>query len=157
MSLAGAVVDGRHTVNALKDPRPREHPMSERWTRREAFAYFDAVCANPRWSWSAKSLDGKTVVLTMWKDEIASENSSSVYESSPRNLLTEKRPGFSERLAHLKWARDNCDSRVRVVILKKDSRGGIAECFPAKDLIMRITSLDEKTGAFRACSEKMRS
>ena len=131
--------------------------MSERWTRREAFAYFGAVCANPRWSWSAKSLDGKTVVLTMWKDEIASENSSSVYKSNPRNLLTEKRPGFSERLAHLKWARDNCDSRVRVVILKKDGRGGIAECFPAKDLIMRITSLDEKTGAFRACSEKMRS
>ncbi|MBF9234617.1 hypothetical protein [Microvirga alba] len=45
-----------------------------------AFAYFGAAGRNPRWSWSARSPDGKTVVVTMWKDLITYENGTAIYD-----------------------------------------------------------------------------
>jgi hypothetical protein len=33
-----------------------------------AFAHFGTRPANPRWSWSAVSEDGGTVVLALWRD-----------------------------------------------------------------------------------------
>ena len=36
----------------------------------DAFDYFGVCRKNPRWSWSGRSLDGETVVLTLWKDQI---------------------------------------------------------------------------------------
>jgi hypothetical protein len=125
----------------------------KKWTREACFEHFGASCKNPRWSWSARSADGKTVVMTMWEDEIKWEGPKATYQSRAR-VRTNRRPGETERLEYLKWARDHCAGRVRVVRMtardeKADPRS-IATCYPDNDLIMRVTKLDEVNGSFLA-------
>ena len=37
--------------------------------KNKAFAHFGAAGRNHVWSWSARSPDGKTIVLTLWDDQ----------------------------------------------------------------------------------------
>jgi len=62
--------------------------MAAKWTRADAFAYFGAQGKNPRWSWSARSADGKTVVLTMWQDEFRQLMASLPTELDHEKTLT---------------------------------------------------------------------
>ena len=135
--------------------------MPRKWTRSECFEHFGASCKNPQWSWSAKSADGRVVVMCMWQDEITRDGALMVYQSlTPRRgSLTPRRgevnrPGAKERLENLKWAREHCDGLARVVVMRaNDTKAGprsIAECFPHDKLVMRITHIDEATGEFRA-------
>jgi len=134
--------------------------MAEKWTHAEAFAYFKAKGTNPRWSWSARSDDGKTVVLTLWQDEFSrgDGNKQVSYHAKVREDAAEwiKRPGNRERLENLKWAKEHCDGLFRVVVgIAEDVSArprAIKECFPHKNLIMRIVDLNEETGEFRAVS-----
>jgi hypothetical protein len=128
--------------------------MPRKWTRRECFEHFGASCKNPQWSWSAKSADGRVVVMCMWQDEIKREGDRMVYQSLTPRRGEQNRPGAKERLDNLKWAREHCDGLARVVVMrandtKADPRS-IAECFPHDKLVMRITHIDEATGEFRA-------
>jgi hypothetical protein len=128
--------------------------MPRKWTRRECFEHFGASCKNPQWSWSAKSADGRVVVMCMWQDEIKREGDRMVYQSLTPRRGEGNRPGAKERLENLKWAREHCDGLARVVVMrandtKADPRS-IAECFPHDKLVMRITHIDEATGEFRA-------
>ena len=128
--------------------------MPRKWTRRECFEHFGALCKNPQWSWSAKSADGRVVVMCMWQDEIKREGDRMVYQSLTPRRGEENRPGAKERLENLKWAQEHCDGLARVVVMrandtKADPRS-IAECFPHDKLVMRITHIDEATGEFRA-------
>jgi hypothetical protein len=131
--------------------------MAKKWSRRECFEHFGAICANERWSWSAKSPDGNTVVMTMWQDEITSHEGKLVYESRTRSK-DRKLPGATERLANLKWARAHCNGLVRAVIaVAKDLNAHPRSArlwFPQDGLIMKIADLNESTGAFRAESVK---
>lgn len=134
-------------------------PSGSKWTRQACFEHFGAICRNPRWSWSAKSKDGKTVVMTMWEDEIDWDGPKAIYQSRAR-IRTRKRPGETERIANLKWARDHCDGLVRVVRMTaqdvKANPRRIATCRPDDELVMRITALDEANGSFRAESTDVR-
>jgi hypothetical protein len=131
--------------------------MSKKWTHAACFAFFGTTPANPRWSWSARNSDTKTVVLTLWQDEFEGVGKGQmVYQPRPRIPEKDwaKRPGNRERLENLKWARENCEGLFRVIIAKaKDVNGNpreIEECFPQEKLLMRITRLDEESGEFRA-------
>jgi hypothetical protein len=129
--------------------------MPARWTRTDAFAYFGARGKNPRWSWSARSADGKTVVLTMWQDEFSSIDGITTYATrSQKSVDWGGRLGNQERIENLRWARANCDGLVRVVIaVATDTKARvrtIERCFPHPKLIMRIADLNENTGEFRA-------
>jgi hypothetical protein len=132
--------------------------MPKQWGLTEAFAHFGARGRNPRWSWSARSEDGRTVVLTLWKDEIFYRGKIAFYDTFNRENLSEwgERPGNWERLENLKWARDHCNGRFRVVItIAEDPNASprkIAECYPQSKLLMCITDLNEETGEFRATS-----
>jgi hypothetical protein len=132
--------------------------MPKKWTLAESFAHFGAVGNNPRWSWSARSPDGKTVVITLWEDRLIYSAGIVTYDEAEREKLPgwTERPGNRERLENLAWARDNCTGVFRVVITKaKDvnvSPREIADCHPQPKLIMRITALDRQTGAFTARS-----
>ena len=128
--------------------------MPRKWTRSECFEHFGALCKNPQWSWSAKSADGRVVVMCMWQDEIKREGDRMVYQSLTPRRGEQNRPGAKERLENLKWAREHCDGLARVVVMrandtKADPRS-IAECFPHDKLVMRITHINEATGEFRA-------
>ena len=89
--------------------------------------------------------------MTLWRDEIGCHGDLLTYES--RAKIRSKKPSSKERLANLRWARDSCDGLVRVVIVTaKDVKAeprSIADCFPVDQLVMRITHLDNETGAFR--------
>jgi len=145
----------------LARPRPPRRPLrivssrpsGGRWTRQACFEHFGADCKNPRWSWSARSADGSTVVITMWEDEITEDGTTVVYQSRRRPRMR-KRPGETERLENLIWARNHCGGLFRVVrMTAQDVRANprsIASCYPDDGLVMRITELNEARGTFRA-------
>ena len=94
----------------------------------------------------------------MWQDEFKREADVRVYESAPRPK-ERKHPGATERLKNLIWARDHCDGLLCVIIAKAkdesaDPRQGADWSPRPKDELMRITELNEETGAFRAESVK---
>jgi hypothetical protein len=91
--------------------------MSRKMTLSESFAFFGASGANSRWSWSARSEDGKTVVITLWSDRLTYRGSEVTYDDVHVDTRAWKdRPGNKERIENLKWARDNCDGLFKAVI-----------------------------------------
>jgi hypothetical protein len=118
--------------------------------------HFGATGKNPLWSWSARSADGKTVVITLWRDGLDFGAKPIVYDTFNRADLKTwtHRLGNRERIDNLTWARDHCDGLFRVVItVAEDVKANprkIEDCYPKDDWIMQITDLDESTGEFRA-------
>jgi hypothetical protein len=121
----------------------------------EAFRRFGAN-KKQQWSWSARSADGKAVVITLWRDGLDYSAKPIVYDTFNRENLQNwtDLPGNRERIDNLIWARDHCNSLFRVVItVAKDVKAKtrkIEDCYPKDDWVMQITKLDEKTGEFRA-------
>ena len=126
--------------------------MMKKWTHKACFDTYGAKPGNPRWSWSGRSEDGKTIAVTVWQDRF--EDGIDVYRSRP--YLGDKdwksRPGHNELVGNLAWARDHCDGEVRIIIAvpvdpSADPRA-IRECFPRPDIRMRVTDLNETSGDF---------
>ena len=93
--------------------------------------------------------------MGMWDDEFESEVGRTIYQSRYRpNLKGNPMRVSKQWMANLRWARDHCDSLVRVVVLRaedvKASPRAVKSCYPDDSLLMRIVHLDNKTGAFRA-------
>ena len=126
--------------------------MAEKWTHRACFEHFGTIPKNPRWSWSGRSLDGNIVSVTFWQDQF--EEGGRIYRGRRRPSEAIGKAGRTELLENLKWARDNCDGVLRIIIaIAKDPKAeprSISECFPQKTLRMRIISLDETTGEYVA-------
>lgn len=138
----------------------RRQVVSKRWTLSECFNAFGAVGSNPRWSWSARSSDGGTVVITLWKDRIVFKGGTVFYEDVKIDTEAWRdRPGNRERIANLIWAREHCNGFFKTVItIAKDERRQpreIRECFPKPEYNMRILSLNEGTGEFVACHQHL--
>lgn len=136
--------------------KPKGKPMPRKWTLSECFDFYNVKPDNPRWSWSARSEDGKVVVLTLWQDKFSRKGGIMVYEDivdeAPKDWSSF--PGNAERLRNLEWAREHCNGDFRVVIAIPKDRNApirkISECFPKPELRMRIVDWDEETGSFRA-------
>jgi hypothetical protein len=133
--------------------------MAEHWTKASAFAYFDgAIARNPRWGWSARSPDGQTVVITLWKDEISCDGDTVVVDmfNHERLHLWTGKLGNRDRIKNLIWARGRCAGLFRVVVTvaedTKASPRSISKCYPHKTLVMKLVKLNEDTGEFRAVS-----
>ena len=121
----------------------------------ECFAHYGATGKNKRWSWSARSPDGKTVVLTLWKDRLVIRDGEVSYADVGVDTRSwQGRPGNRERLENLIWARDNCGGFFRTVItVAKDTNERprrIHECYLQTNYRMQIQELNEETGEFRA-------
>ena len=131
--------------------------MAQKMALRDAFAYFNgAKGRNPRWSWSARSPDGRTVVLTLWEDDIRDDGTTirvDMFGQGQRRQWPSKL-GNKERIENLIHARDRCGGLFRVVMITaKDPNvrpRSIAKRFPHPALIMKLIDLDETTGEFRA-------
>lgn len=130
--------------------------MSKKWTHTAAFANFGTVPRNARWSWSARSNDGRTVVATLWQDHFSKSDGRLIYARPGFTEGEQKRPGFAEWLENLAWAQDHCEGRFHVIsAIAKDKKANprsIAECFPTK-IIMRLVKFDRATGEFVAEAE----
>lgn len=120
----------------------------------ECFAHYGAIKKNPVWSWSARSADGKTVVVTLWADRLNYKTTPITYAELPPGNQWQGSPGNSERLENLIWARDQLDGILRVVIVRpvdlalEDRK--IADAHVNEKLVMRLVTLDESTGHFTA-------
>jgi len=119
------------------------------------FTHFGAVCASNRFSKSAVTQDGQTVVVAIWEDEVQRDGERVIYQSRYRPALKGKsRRVDSELMANLKWAKEHCGGLVRVVILTAQDVTAeprkIMYCYADDSLIMRITELDCRTRTFRA-------
>lgn len=124
-----------------------------KWTHTDSFAHFGTTPRNVQWSWSARNEEKKVVVVTLWQDRFRKDQGELVYERPPEEEGVRRRPGFSEMMDNLRWAVDNCDGMVRVIVAKArdvtaDPRS-IEECFPSK-MVMKLTNFDPETGEFRA-------
>lgn len=121
----------------------------------EAFRAFGAKGKNPRWSWSARTPDGK-VVMTFWKDQLNYSSQPISYSNFGSRTLEHwtDQPGNIERIENLKWVRDHCDGIMHVVIIEAaDTTAAprsISSCFPHHRLLMKLTALNEETGEFSA-------
>ena len=133
--------------------------MTQKWTLTKAFAYFDGAKArNPRWSWSARSADGRTVVVTLWKDSICDDGRTVTVDAfddgSGRLRLWKDAQGNRDRIQNLVWARDHCDGLFRVVlVVAKDTAAvprAIDERYPDPNLVMKLIRLNEDTGELLA-------
>jgi hypothetical protein len=130
----------------------QEDKMADRWTRSAAFRFYNAKPSNLNWSWSARSADGKTVVVTLWKHEFRGPAGKMVYA---RSGLGNWHDGNGSRtfIKDLVWSLANCAGIVRVIVVTRDWSVSpcvrTAECYPQKNLMMRITHVDLETGAFR--------
>jgi hypothetical protein len=141
---------GFSSCNQLRSPE-----MVQLRTLGECFGHFGAVCASRRFSRSAVSQDGQTVVVAMWDDELQREGDRVIYETRYRPALKGKLRGVdSEWIANVKWARAHCGSMVRVVILTAEDATAnprtVLYCYPDDSLVMRITHFDGRTGELRA-------
>jgi hypothetical protein len=128
--------------------------MAKKWTHTAAYKHFGTKPKNVQWSWSARSDDGKTVVVTLWQDRFKRRNNHLSYESlgfDPGNPDT--RPGFRELMENLTWAQSHCGGQFKVITaIAKDITAeprSIQECFPTK-MVMRLTHLDVTKGAYSA-------
>jgi hypothetical protein len=92
-------------------------PMRKKCTLAASFAYFKAKASNPRWAWSARSRDGKTVVVTLWEDKIIQRGRHVIYTSPSKTRSNSN--GFNDRPKNLIWALENCDGNF-----KSSSLGG---------------------------------
>jgi len=119
------------------------------------FDFFGAARAARHFSGSAISQDGKTVVVTIWEDEIEERDGRVTYQSPYPPITQGQTVRISKKwITNLKWARDHCKNLVRVVVLVAENPlvrpKTLHSCYPHDTLVMRITHFDTRTGAFRA-------
>lgn len=120
----------------------------------KAFRAFNAKGRNTRWSWSARTPDGR-VVMTLWQDRFVSGQPLTYSNlGSPTLDQWRDKPGNHERLENLKWARDNWGGLMGVVIIRATDVAevprSIADAFPRTDLLMKLQDLNDATGEFSA-------
>jgi hypothetical protein len=126
--------------------------MARRFTRTEAFLFYGVQLINPNWSWSGVSVDGLTVAMSVWLDELDRRRGAGAlaYERADVNDWADG-PGKRHFFEHLRWALDHCNGIVRIVISVRDPNDRVrtVDCYPASNLIMRVVRLDAQAGSFR--------
>jgi len=122
-------------------------------TLTEAFAFFGTVPRNSRWAWSAVSPDGRTVAVTLWDDERASDGSVDFFDAEKRERWRHQ-TGNRDRIRNLRHAIEHCDGKFRVVrVVAKDRNAfprQIKDRIADPHTVMQITRFDEETGEFAA-------
>jgi len=118
----------------------------------KAFEYFGVVPKNIRWSWSGRSPDGQVVAVRLWQDRF--EDKGRLYRSwrDDEPGAFKSRPGFTELLQNLAFARDQLEGVVSVILLVAKDKAAmprsIERSSPAPNLKMRVIELDQAEGTF---------
>lgn len=122
-----------------------------------SFKKLGAPLASPRADWSGVSADGKTVAISIWRDEL--DNSipgSPILDCRQHKDISvwAEFPGNKKRKAHIEHALSSTDGIFKIVMLRaKDPEKlprEIDEAWIWKGMIGKITDYDPNTGGFRA-------
>jgi hypothetical protein len=120
-------------------------------TRDKAFGQLGTKLKNRRRDLSARSTDGGTVAVSLWKDEI--RGPAGKMTCSRSSWGNWNRSTYLPFLKDLAWALAHCGGIVRVVIVVRAEENVLrvrtADCYPAQNLLMRVTFVDLVAGAFR--------
>ena len=125
--------------------------MATKWTHVQAFLALGTIPLNRFWSWSARSVDGRTVAVTLWREQLRGLAGRMV---CTRSDWGDWHQGNGSRafFADLKWAVEHCGGIVRVVVAVRDPKAlpqvRMAECYPCRNLYLRVVHFDRITGAF---------
>ena len=121
--------------------------MPKVFNKKSSFAFFGTSPKVSRQSWSALSEDTKTVVITIWKDQIKFKDKKPFWNTfnlphSQRNELWKDQFGNRERIKYLKHAISELNGLFRVVItVAKDPNAfprEISSCYPWEGIWMKI-------------------
>jgi len=120
-------------------------------TRAEAFRQLGTRASNVYRSLSARSADGRTVAVTLWRDRFHGPAGAMFYELSCwGDWHRGNCQGFFSDLEH---AKTHCGGIVHVVVVARDRTANpevrTSDCYPVKNWAVRITHLDSATGSFR--------
>jgi len=128
----------------------------------DAFAFFGTKLRNARLDLSTRSEADKTVVVALWRDRFDYSARPAVTYSlrltgQPADWLDQ--PGNRARLEDLRWAREHCEGRFRVVVLEAADPAAepraVSGASPQQLMVMKLTELDEQTGEFAAAAERI--
>ena len=117
----------------------------------ECFSYFGVPLRCPRGVWSGVSADGEIVVVALWDDALRIENEIIHYDDTER-LTGPASGGAILRLEHLNHALETgaIVKIVRIIAENTTARPrSVARACPETRHRLRITEIDQYTGAFR--------
>ena len=132
--------------------------MSKQYNKLSAFKAFGTKQTNQRWGWAAIAEDKSTVAVTIWKDRIKLNDKKPYYDGFDEHHeksfeLWGGEKGNNDRKKHLKYAIENLDSLVRVVLIKAVDENAypreIGSVYPYEHMWFKITKFNEETGQFR--------
>ena len=122
-------------------------------TKTKAFAVYGTKCRNVRWSWSAVSDDGKTVVLVFWKDR-APGGLDSYSDWGWAGTRVVEAVGNRYRKEHIQHAINKLGGIVRVVWAEAVDPNAnprrVKRWRALPDVTMKITDFDPDTGQWKA-------
>jgi hypothetical protein len=115
--------------------------MAKKWTHTACFQSFGTEPKNVQYSWSARSADGKTVVVTLWQDLFARKDGHLTYsrpETDRKDLGA--RPGFGELVRKFTI----CPGRCRALLAWASCSDPLQEGARAKALAPRTLRLGQE-------------
>ena len=122
-------------------------------TKKDAFAQFDVIQKNERWSWSGISQDEQTLVLTIWSDQYQWNKGSRIFEWSTFGCDNERwrhDVGNTHRIADIQYALTHLEGRFRAIKVEPDQNQlperVITKVTPITHLEWHITDFDADTG-----------
>lgn len=131
-------------------------------TLSDAFAFFNTKLRNARLDLSTRSEADKMVVVALWRDRFDYSKRPTVTYSLSRTGAPDEwldQPGNRTRLEDLRWAREHCEGRFRVVVIEAANPlaepRAVSSASPQQLMVMKLTELDEETGEFTASAERV--
>ena len=126
--------------------------MADSMSHTACFAHFGTKPKNVNGSWSARNEEEKTVVVTLWRDGFAKHGADElIFQRGPVDPAHRNKPGHKELMANLRYALDECDGEVKVIVAvavdpAADPRK-IKDCRPT-NMKAKVVELDEDAGYF---------
>jgi hypothetical protein len=113
------------------------------------------VPGNKRQCWSSETLDGSAIVGLFIRDQfvvVPTYGSHRFYLGESVEDFEKDSPGFKKWRQHLIWAWQN---NRRILVIEVERGAASPTKFLANpSIVMKLTTLDEKTGAYLAREER---
>jgi hypothetical protein len=112
----------------------------------EAFAFYDTVPSNVRYSWTAVNKAKRRAVITVWQDGFINKDGKPMHH----RVHGKKSNGFAELVKHVAYAREHCNGEFNVILAgavdTRARRRSILWCEPRPGIKLKVVSFDADSG-----------